>query len=61
MRWKQIDKYHAKFGVWTLAKCFVVGTPRYMLYEGKQLVCAFDSSDEAMKWVLSRVPSAERI
>lgn len=52
MKWKPVDKYHAKYKHWTLAKGYLSDRIRYVLYENKTLIRGFDSKEDAMDWIL---------
>jgi hypothetical protein len=52
--WGKVNDYHAKSGPYTLAKGFVHGVPRYVLYDGGVLVRGFESSSEASAWITSQ-------
>lgn len=48
---KYREPYYATWGTYSLAKGFIRGRARYVLYEGKKLLRAFDSSQEASEWL----------
>lgn len=45
--WEKGDAYHIRRGEVTIAKCFVAGVAKYLLWDGKQLVDCFDDSAAA--------------
>jgi hypothetical protein len=51
IKWQRVNDYHAKWRDYTLAKGFIYGVPRYVLYESKILVRGFESSSEAAEWI----------
>lgn len=47
LKWQKVDEYHIRRGEMTIAKCFVDGVAKYMLWEGKRLIDCFDDSAAA--------------